>query len=151
MRKAAMIAAFFIRCPTSDYSERQLAFVVARMPMKAGTKMVEANTVITSARYISFSCGARGRTSPGLRRSTTAWLIGMVFSAGGVEILTQPSRSLAYFRCCFGPGPMRGLGLEGALRSLCTVPSTDTISDWFLWIQLLSLMVFVIRTSYSFY
>ncbi len=32
------------------------------MPMKLGTKMVEANTTATNARYIWFSCGdATGR------------------------------------------------------------------------------------------
>jgi hypothetical protein len=43
-----------------------LAFVLARMPMKAGTKMVEANTVATNAMYMWFSCGARDRAIAGI-------------------------------------------------------------------------------------
>jgi hypothetical protein len=42
-----------------DYSERQLLLVLARMPMKVGTKMVEAKTVTMSARYIRVSPMAR--------------------------------------------------------------------------------------------
>jgi len=35
-----------------DYSERQSALVRARMPMKLGTKMVEAETSVINARYM---------------------------------------------------------------------------------------------------
>ena len=38
--------------PTPPYSERQFALVRARMPMKLGTKMVEAKMVATIAKYI---------------------------------------------------------------------------------------------------
>jgi hypothetical protein len=45
------------------------------MPMKLGTKTVEANTTVINARYISFSCGA-ATGLPGLRRSITAlWFV----------------------------------------------------------------------------
>jgi hypothetical protein len=37
------------------YRLRQLLLVRARMPMKLGTKMVEAKTAVTIARYMVFS------------------------------------------------------------------------------------------------
>jgi hypothetical protein len=43
------------------------------MPMKLGTKTVEANTTVINARYIWFSSGA-ATGGLGLRRSTTALL-----------------------------------------------------------------------------
>jgi hypothetical protein len=62
------------------------------MAMKLGTKIVEAEASAINARYIAFSFGARGRASRDggalLKR-----LISDVFRAGGIEILTQPSRS----------------------------------------------------------
>jgi hypothetical protein len=38
----------------ADYSLRQSALVLARMPMKLGKKMVEANTVVMIAKYMVF-------------------------------------------------------------------------------------------------
>ena len=58
---------------SKSYIERQLALVRARMPMKLGTKTVEANTTVIIARYIWFSSGAATGIL-GLRRSTLALL-----------------------------------------------------------------------------
>jgi hypothetical protein len=49
-----------------DYSERQLLLVLARIPMKLGTKMVEAKTVMMSARYMRVSPVARATGSAGI-------------------------------------------------------------------------------------
>jgi len=65
------VAAFVVGLASKSYSERQLALVRARMPMKLGVKMVEANTRVSNARYMWFSCGT-ATGIPGLRRSTTA-------------------------------------------------------------------------------
>ena len=65
------VAAFVFCIASKSYSERQLALVRARMPMKLGVKMVEANTRVINARYMWFSCGA-ATGIPGMRRSTTA-------------------------------------------------------------------------------
>ena len=51
-------------CP--DYSERQLLLVRARIPMKVGTKIVEAKTVAMSARYIRVSPMARAAGLAGI-------------------------------------------------------------------------------------
>jgi hypothetical protein len=65
--------------------------------MKLGTKMVEAEASAISARYISFSCGARDRAGREcgalLKRCESMMLV----RAGGVEILTQPSQSRGKF------------------------------------------------------
>jgi hypothetical protein len=77
------------------YSERQLALVRARMPMKVGTKIVDAETRTTSAVYMIYPLA---RATGHGRDCGALLLLGdwvNVISAGGTEILTQPSRSLA--------------------------------------------------------
>jgi len=49
MRKAAVIAAFFLLDRDAYYRERQLALVRSRMPMKVGTKTVRAAKVVVIA------------------------------------------------------------------------------------------------------
>jgi hypothetical protein len=104
--------------------------------MKLGTKMVDAEARVMSARYI-VSPVARAAGHAG---NAALYYIGgsvMVVRAAGDEILTQPSRSRESLGLC-GPGNSPGSFLHGSFaqfeersRVLCTQPVTYKSSDWF--------------------